>query len=58
MEEPPAYTCRKLISLYIDDSEEENNKICGFHLTRSPWDPYPWISYVEPGSIADKSGLR
>ncbi|XP_044582336.1 uncharacterized protein LOC123263542 [Cotesia glomerata] len=58
MEEPPVYTCRKFISLYIDDSEDENNKICGFHLTRSPWDPYPWISYVEPGSIADKSGLR
>ncbi|XP_057328562.1 uncharacterized protein LOC130669585 isoform X2 [Microplitis mediator] len=55
----PVFTYRRLISLHIEDeSDNKNNKICGFHLTRSPWDPYPWISYVEPGSIADKSGLK
>lgn len=33
-------------------------KSCGFHLTKSKWDPYPWISCVETGSIADVGGLR
>ncbi|XP_071866133.1 uncharacterized protein [Bombus fervidus] len=33
-------------------------KSCGFHLTRSKWDPYPWISHIETGSIADHAGLR
>lgn len=30
---------------------------CGFHLSRTQWDPYPWVSDVEPGSAADKAGL-
>ncbi|XP_043600622.1 uncharacterized protein LOC122575580 isoform X2 [Bombus pyrosoma] len=33
-------------------------KSCGFHLTKSKWDPYPWISHIETGSIADHAGLR
>lgn len=33
-------------------------KYCGFHLTRSKWDPYPWISHIEVGSLADIAGLR
>lgn len=36
----------------------ENRKSCGFHLSRSKWDPYPWVGYVETGSIADLAGLR
>nr|CAD7256899.1 unnamed protein product [Timema shepardi] len=30
---------------------------CGFHLSRTQWDPYPWVSGVEGGSAADASGL-
>lgn len=30
---------------------------CGFHLSRTQWDPYPWVSEVEAGSAADKAGL-
>jgi len=33
-------------------------KSCGFHLTKSKWDPYPWIGYVESNSPADLAGLR
>lgn len=31
---------------------------CGFHLSRSKWDPYPWVSAVEDGSPADEAGVR
>ena len=31
---------------------------CGFHLTRSKWDPYPWVSGVESGSPAETAGLQ
>lgn len=30
----------------------------GLHLSRTQWDPYPWISAVEPGSEAAEAGLR
>ncbi|CAK9808010.1 E3 ubiquitin-protein ligase DIS1 [Anthophora quadrimaculata] len=33
-------------------------KSCGFNLTKSKWDPYPWISYIEIGSLADIAGLK
>ncbi|XP_076651054.1 uncharacterized protein LOC143358067 [Halictus rubicundus] len=33
-------------------------KACGFHLTKSKWDPYPWVSCVDTGSLADAGGLR
>ncbi|KAF7991423.1 hypothetical protein HCN44_002985 [Aphidius gifuensis] len=48
-------TCRTSIVLRLDDDEK---KSCGFHVTRSKWDPYPWVGYVEPASVADFSGLR
>lgn len=31
---------------------------CGFHLSRSKWDPYPWISAVEEASPADDAGVK
>ncbi|XP_076632095.1 uncharacterized protein LOC143347088 [Colletes latitarsis] len=37
---------------------KSHGKSCGFHLTKSKWDPYPWVSYVETGSLADAAGLR
>lgn len=31
---------------------------CGFHISRTQWDPYPWVSAVEAGSVAELAGLR
>ncbi|XP_075222939.1 uncharacterized protein LOC142325279 [Lycorma delicatula] len=31
---------------------------CGFHLSRTTWDPYPWVSEVESGSAAEIAGLQ
>lgn len=39
-------------------ADDKERKYCGFHLTRSKWDPYPWVGFVEPGSIAHVAGLR
>ncbi|XP_024880622.1 uncharacterized protein LOC112460252 [Temnothorax curvispinosus] len=35
-----------------------HGKYCGFHLTKSKWDPYPWVGYVENNSPADLAGLK
>ncbi|XP_076241111.1 uncharacterized protein LOC143183466 [Calliopsis andreniformis] len=35
-----------------------NGKSCGFHLSKSKWDLYPWVSHVETESLADAAGLR
>lgn len=39
----------------VDKSESGS---CGFHLTRTKWDPYPWIAGVDDGSPAQAAGLR
>lgn len=52
------FTCRTLVSLRLSDDENHCRKSCGFHLTRSKWDPYPWVGYVEAGSVADHAGLK
>lgn len=31
---------------------------CGFHLTRTKWDPYPWIAGVDDDSPAQQAGLK
>ncbi|XP_050321021.1 uncharacterized protein LOC126753541 isoform X1 [Bactrocera neohumeralis] len=31
---------------------------CGFHLTRTKWDPYPWVSAVDAHTAAEMSGLQ
>ncbi|XP_058812670.1 uncharacterized protein LOC131677100 isoform X1 [Topomyia yanbarensis] len=31
---------------------------CGFHLSRSKWDPYPWVSGVDEVSPAEVTGLK
>lgn len=31
---------------------------CGFNLTKSKWDPYPWVSNVECGSPAETAGIQ
>ena len=30
----------------------------GLHLSRAPWDPYPWVSEVQKGSSAQQAGMR
>lgn len=30
----------------------------GLHLSRAPWDPYPWISGVLDGSTAFDAGIK
>ncbi|KAK0097302.1 hypothetical protein PV326_002532 [Microctonus aethiopoides] len=52
------FTYRTNVSMTLEDNEGCGKKSCGFHLTRSKWDPYPWVGYVEAGSVADISGLR
>lgn len=41
-----------------ENSEKSEKKFRGFHLTRSKWDPYPWVGSVETESDAQISGLR
>lgn len=37
---------------------EKNDATCGFHLTRGKWDPYPWVSSVDDGSVAADAGMK
>ncbi|XP_043481428.1 uncharacterized protein LOC122510675 isoform X2 [Leptopilina heterotoma] len=41
-----------------DNSQVNEKRFRGFHLTRSKWDPYPWVGSVEIESDAQISGLR
>ncbi|XP_053667712.1 uncharacterized protein LOC128718064 [Anopheles marshallii] len=36
----------------------DKNGCLGLHLSRTPWDPYPWVSGVVEGSCADTAGVR
>ncbi|KAJ8979894.1 hypothetical protein NQ317_017517 [Molorchus minor] len=40
------------------DVENHYKPTCGFHLTRGKWDPYPWLSSVDDGSVAASSGIK
>lgn len=40
-----------------DVSRREPGAGLGFHLTRTKWDPYPWISSVDASSPAADAGL-
>lgn len=35
-----------------------NHGSYGFHLSRTQWDPYPWVSEVEVKSPAECAGLQ
>ncbi|KAF5274538.1 hypothetical protein FQA39_LY07150 [Lamprigera yunnana] len=37
---------------------KQNSESCGFHLTRSKWDPYPWVSKVDEGTAAQLAGIQ
>ncbi|XP_066992179.2 uncharacterized protein [Anabrus simplex] len=45
-------------SLRLCDVERPSKGSCGFHLSRTQWDPYPWVSGVDAGSAAEEAGLR
>lgn len=35
-----------------------NDGSCGFDLSRSKWDPYPWVSSIDKDSPAENSGCK
>lgn len=37
---------------------DEEKDCYGFHLSRTQWDPYPWVTGVEAGSPAEEAGLQ
>lgn len=45
-------------SIRICKIEKNRTGSYGFHLTRTKWDPYPWIAGIDDGSIAQASGLK
>ncbi|CAG5024753.1 unnamed protein product [Parnassius apollo] len=45
----------RLVVLNLPEDEGEG---LGFRLTRTLWDPYPWVREVTAGSRADSAGLR
>ncbi|KOC70961.1 putative E3 ubiquitin-protein ligase sinah [Habropoda laboriosa] len=53
-----AFTSKICVTLENIRQTKALGKSCGFNLTKSKWDPYPWISYVEIGSLADTAGLK
>lgn len=44
-------------NVYVSKPMEATNGF-GFHLSRSKWDPYPYISRVDKDSFASASGLK
>ncbi|XP_049884254.1 uncharacterized protein LOC126379511 [Pectinophora gossypiella] len=45
----------RLVVLNLPEDEGEG---LGFRLTRTLWDPYPWVREVVPNSRADSAGLK
>lgn len=48
------YNNSSLRRLEIEKSEPN----WGFQLTRSRWDPYPWVAAVDAGSAAETAGVQ
>lgn len=55
-EDPASEHSRPSVRLCKVDRNESGS--CGFHLTRTKWDPYPWIAGVDEGSPAQTAGLK
>jgi C-terminal processing protease CtpA/Prc len=51
----PEESTASLRLCYIKSDSDGN---LGLHLSRTPWDPYPWISGVTPGSNAEAAGVK
>lgn len=54
----PSIAGKVCITLENIKEAKLHGKSCGFHLTKSKWDPYPWVSHVEAESLASAAGLR
>lgn len=52
------FTSDKLSSIRVIELEKVYSGSCGFHLTRSKWDPYPWVTKVDDGTPADLAGMQ
>ncbi|XP_045783203.1 uncharacterized protein LOC123879506 isoform X1 [Maniola jurtina] len=50
--------CTAGVRLVVLNLPEDEGEGLGFRLTRTLWDPYPWIHEVTPESRADIAGLR
>lgn len=50
-----AAALRSLRTCYVSGDADG---MLGLHLSRAPWDPYPWISSVQTGSSAARAGIR
>ncbi|CAK1544536.1 unnamed protein product [Leptosia nina] len=46
------------IRLIILNLPEDEGEGLGFRLTRTLWDPYPWVHDVTSGSRAESAGLK
>lgn len=55
-EDPASEHSKPSVRLCKVDRNESGS--CGFHLTRTKWDPYPWIAGVDEGSPAQGAGLK
>lgn len=42
----------------LDIEKNDQTTNCGFHLTRSKWDPYPWVSSVDRNTAAYLAGMK
>ncbi|XP_077284598.1 uncharacterized protein LOC143910099 [Arctopsyche grandis] len=49
--------CDGCVRLVLVNKPESSEHI-GFNLTRSQWDPYPWVKTVDADSAAGTAGLR
>ncbi|KAJ8705125.1 hypothetical protein PYW08_012445 [Mythimna loreyi] len=45
----------RVVMLHLPEDEGEG---LGFRLTRTLWDPYPWVREVTPNGRADQAGLK
>ncbi|XP_052745992.1 uncharacterized protein LOC112048791 [Bicyclus anynana] len=54
----PEQECTAGVRLVVLNLPEDEGDGIGFRLTRTLWDPYPWIHEVTPESRAEMSGLR
>ncbi|CAH2064781.1 unnamed protein product, partial [Iphiclides podalirius] len=46
------------VRLVVLNLPEDEGDGLGFRLTRTLWDPYPWVREVTPGARADLAGLK
>ncbi|XP_045456035.1 uncharacterized protein LOC123665844 [Melitaea cinxia] len=58
LSEDPAQEYSEGVRLVVLNLPEDEGEGLGFRLTRTLWDPYPWVHEVTPDSRADVAGLR